>query len=418
MLKQFWNIVVKTAVASGILLTFVFMAEVLRLFVLFFRFNRAVGMAFAAVVAAGMVILIVQFVRRVLIHPRSLVPPSLPDLSGASHEDMQRYCKYLARYLDRLAANPSLDDDQRDEVLDNSANIRDVLRSHPLNEDLTRTIRHSENDVIAPALAQLGEQASAEVRRCVRDVMLGVMLSPYPSVDLLIVLYRNMAMVSRLIRIYNTRPGIREQLLILRDIVLVVATVNFLNISRKLIESLFSQVPMIGRALDDIGEGLGAGLLTSVAGHAAMDRCAAFRAWNRDTAVQALGSRMTGFLNDVRDLLTKDLVADFKGRVRSSVPPETTESPGFWDTVMSGIATAVEMTARVVDSLLVQPAVAGAQGIANVGSQVRRTMVRAGSSAVRATTRHGRAASHGVARVARTFAQRLWYSIRGPRLQA
>lgn len=416
MLKQLWNLFVKIVIVLGALLTFFFAAELLRIYVLFFRFSPILGYAFGAAVLAGLVVLLVQFVRRVIAHPRVLTPPPLPNFPDASHHEMLRYSRYLIRYLDRLAENPNLDDEHREALGEKALDLREILVAHPLNEDLVRAIQQSENEVIGQALARLDEQASAEVRRCVRDVMLGVMLSPYPSVDLLIVLYRNTAMVSRLIRVYRSRPALREQVLILRDIALVVATVNFLNIGRKLIESLFSTIPMIGRALDDIGQGLGAGLLTSVAGHAAMSRCAAFRAWNRDEVAQTIGSRMGTFLADVRDLLTKDLVADFKGRVRSSVPAETTESPGFWDTVMNGLAAAVEMTARAVDSFVVKPAVAGVQGIASVGSQVTRGVVRAGSSAVRASARHGKSASRGVARVVRTFAQRIWYGLRGPRV--
>ncbi|MFH0953933.1 MAG: YcjF family protein [Verrucomicrobiota bacterium] len=415
MLKQLWNLFVKIVIVLGALLTFFFAAEVLRVYVLFFRFNPVLGYAFGAAVLAGLLFLVIQFVRRVVAHPRVLIPPPLPNFPDAGHNDMLRYSRYLIRYLDRLAENSNLDEEQREMLAGKALDLREILAAHPLNDDLVRAIEQVENEVIPGALAQLNEQASAEVRRCVRDVMLGVMLSPYPSVDLLIVLYRNTAMVSRLIRVYRSRPALREQVLILRDIALVVATVNFLNIGRKLIESLFSTIPMIGRALDDIGQGLGAGLLTSVAGHAAMSRCAAFRAWNREEEAQTIGSHMGAFLADVRDLLTKDLVADFKGRVRSSVPAETTESPGFWDTVMNGLAAAVEMTARAVDSFVVKPAVAGVQGIASVGSQVTRGVVRAGSSAVRASARHGKSASRGVARVVRTFTQRIWYGLRGPR---
>jgi len=51
---------------------------------------------------------------------------------------------------------------------------------------------------VADQQPRLDEQAERIVRECVRDVMLAVVLSPYRSADLLIVLYRNGRMVLEL----------------------------------------------------------------------------------------------------------------------------------------------------------------------------------------------------------------------------
>ena len=80
-----------------------------------------------------------------------------------------------------------------------------------------------------------------------RDVMLAVTLSPYKSADLLVVVYRNFVMVGRIIRIYNARPSVAGQMRVFSDIFSVVATVNYLNMGRNLIEALASHVPGIGQ---------------------------------------------------------------------------------------------------------------------------------------------------------------------------
>jgi hypothetical protein len=210
-------------------------------------------------------------------------------------------------------------------------------------------------------------------------------------------------MVFRVMRIYKSRPALREECLILRDILVVVATVNFLNISRKLIESLFSQVPVIGRVIDDIGQGLGAGLLTSVAGHAAMDRCTAFRGWNDEEEVRSLGARMANFLADVKDLFTKDLMPELKGRIRSAVSPDEADQPGFWDTITRGVASAIDMTAKTVDFLVIKPATAGVQTVAagvqsmaGVGSRIGRSVVDEGSTATRNDPRNPKPARRDI----------------------
>ena len=232
MLKQIWNLLVRLAVVAGVLLSFIFLAECLRLFFLLYQIHPAAGFAFAGALLIGILALLIYLWRGLRACPRVLVPPPMPELAAASHAEMRRYCKYLVEYLDRLAENPNLDAEAVKAAQDRIAYIEDVLGAHPLNDDLVRTIAKTEEETIGPLLRHLDEKASQEVRRSVRDVMLAVTLSPYPSADIFIVLYRDLAMAFRVMRIYKSRPTPREEWRILRDILAVVATVNFLNISR------------------------------------------------------------------------------------------------------------------------------------------------------------------------------------------
>lgn len=421
MLAQIWRTVLRILVVLGVLFAFFFVNELARAFLLFYRVQPVLGFAFAGVVGLGAVVLAVYGLVRLRRHPAVLRPPPLPPLGKAGHAEMRRYLKYLVRYLGRLADNPGLDEAQRAQAEEQIEEIRDVLKAHPLNDDLVRAIEQAEEKAVRPALAALDEQASKEIRRSVRDVMLAVMLSPYPSIDFLIVLYRNAAMVLRVVHIYRSRPAVREQLMVLRDILLVVATINFLNVSRKLIESLFSHLPLVGRAIDDIGQSLGVGLLTSVTGHAAIARCAAFRGWNREEEVSSLVSHMGAFLVDVRNLFTKDLFSEVKGRLSSFVPAEKAEEPGFWDAIVRGVGSAVDATVRTLDTLILRPAVVGAQSVAAAGSRIGR---RVTGRPPEHRHHHRRHSSHhrssrprGVLRVLRTIGQRLKYTFAGRRLR-
>ena len=53
---------------------------------------------------------------------------------------------------------------------------------------------------------------------------------------------------------------------------------------KSLLEDLGSRVPGIGKTLDNIVQGIGAGLMTSVAGHAALHHCQAFKKWSAEEA--------------------------------------------------------------------------------------------------------------------------------------
>ncbi|MBU1694247.1 MAG: YcjF family protein, partial [Verrucomicrobia bacterium] len=365
-------------------------------------------------VVLGLVSLLLYILWLLRRHPPIPRPPRVTGRES-DHTRMGRYCRYLVSYLQHLATNPNLPEDRRAALREGAREIRDVLSAHPLNEDLARTILKTEEQVVLPALAALNELASAEVRRCVRDVMLGVTLSPYQALDLVVVLYRNLAMTNRLVRLYHGRPSPGDAWRMLRDILMTVATVNALNLSRKLFASLLSEVPLLGRVVEGIGQGLGAGLMTSITGHTAMDRCTAFRGWNAEEERRSLGHRMAGFLTDVRDLFTKDLLPQLKGLIRAGAQPGTADQPGFWDAIARGVGSAVDLTARVADTLVLQPVVAVGTGVVQAGTYLTRGAVQAGQTAVRATRRRVKRAGGGVGRVFRTFGQRLYYLFRAPR---
>jgi hypothetical protein len=414
MIHGLFKLLLRLAVVLAFVLTVLFCGELLRFYILLYRIRPLLADLFAWIVVLGTVAFLFYALRFLHHHPPIPRPPHMTGRE-LDHVRMRKYCRYLGNYLHHLAANPNLPEDRRGVVLEGAREIRAVLAAHPLNEDLARTILKTEEQVVLPALAALNELASTEVRRCVRDVMLGVTLSPYQALDLIVVLYRNLAMTNRLIRLYHGRPSPGDAWRMLRDILVTVATVNALNLSRKLFASLLSEVPLLGRVVEGIGQGLGAGLMTSITGHTAMDRCTAFRGWNADEERRSLGQRMAEFLADVRDLFTKDLLPQLKGVIRAGTQPGVADQPGFWDSIARGVGAAVDLTARVADTLVLQPVVAVGTGVVQAGTYLGRGAIQAGQTAVRATRRHVKRAGGGVGRVFRTFGQRLYYIFHAPR---
>jgi hypothetical protein len=195
-----------------------------------------------------------------------------------------------------------------------------------------------------------------------RDVMIGVTLSPWRAIDLLMVLYRNMSMVAAVVRTYNHRPRLREQLAIYRDILAVTAAVNFLSMGKNLLEGLCARVPGIGRFLDDIAQGMGAGFLTAVVGHATINRCRAIRRWDRRSATSAIGLQAAAFYADVRDTFQKDILPAVLKRIGDS-SRETMEK----------IASALDETGSRITSFVrmpIQVAVAAGNTAVNAGQSL------------------------------------------------
>ena len=276
----------KISLVVGVLLSFFAIVEVLQFYILLKQINLALANAFILFAVFLGIGLLIYFWRNWLAYPRALKAPNCPPLEEATNKEMHRYGLYLRRYLHRLAENPSLSDEDRNRARQQIDYMNDMLRAHPLNDDLKRTIVATESEVLLPLLHHLKDTAEKEIRRSVRDVMLGITISPYRSFDILMVLYRNTGMILRIVHIYATRPAPAETWRIFRDVLKIVATVNFFYVGRSLVESLFTHVPMIGRMVEDIGEGLGAGLFTSATGHATCDRCAAFKGWQQTSAAK------------------------------------------------------------------------------------------------------------------------------------
>lgn len=414
MIHSLLKLLSRFAVILAIILLVLLGGELLRLYILLYRIRPLFAEIYSWVVVLGLVSLLLYILWLLRRHPSIPRPPRVIGRE-TDHARMSKYCRYLVDYLQHLAANPNLPEDRRGSVIEGAREIRSVLGAHPLNEDLARTILNAEEKVVLPALNSLNELASVEVRRCVRDVMMGVTLSPYQALDLIVVVYRNLAMTSRLVRLYHGRPAPGDAWRILRDILVTVATVNALNISRRLFASLLSEMPVVGRVVEGIGQGLGAGLMTSITGHTAMDRCMAFRGWSAEEETRSLGQRMGDFLADVRDLFTKDLLPQLKGLIRASAQPGVSDQPGFWDSIARGVGAAVDLTARVADTLVLQPVVAVGSGVVQAGTYLTRGAVQAGQTAVRVTRRRVRRAGSGAGRALRTFGQRLYYLFRAPR---
>jgi hypothetical protein len=99
-------------------------------------------------------------------------------------------------------------------------------------------------------------------------------------------------------------------------------------------------------------------------------------------------------------MFTRDVLPHMKSRISASeTDRDELEQPGFWNTLVQGINTAVDNSINTMDALVLRPTMAGT-----------RSAARAGSSAVRFTSSTGRRTYNGIGRVFRTFGQRIRYT--------
>ncbi len=343
MIKTIWKLIRTAVIVVGVLLTFFAVLEVLRAYQILREMHPVAGYAFLAVVVGLLAWLVVYVWGNMAVFPKPLKSPPIDDAAAATDRQLKKYVQYLKRFLRRLIANENLSEDDHAQI---TAALNQLEEQSPADRDAcVALITAIELNHIKPALKKLDLQAAKQVRDSMRDIMVGVTLSPYKSADLLIVLYRNLVMLVRIVKVYRVRPAVSEQLGIFSDIINVIATVNYINMGKNLIEGLGSRVPGIGRFVDDIAQGIGAGFMTTITGHAAMDRCRAFKGWDEAEAKKHLLSHIGDFYNDVKDMFFKDVWTGVRSRAGVTAA-EAGEK----------IADAIDETGSVVDTFIKTPA--------------------------------------------------------------
>ncbi|MEN8128195.1 MAG: YcjF family protein [Planctomycetota bacterium] len=363
MLKTIWKLIRTAVIVIGVLLTFFAVLEILQAYQILRDMHPIAGFVFLAIIAGLLGWLIVYVWGNLAVFPKALKPPKIDNVQTATDRQLKKYIQYLKRFLQRLITNPNLSDDDRSQI---STVLSQLESQFPSGRTETLNLITSiEDNHIKPVLKTLDAAASKQVRDSMRDIMVGVTLSPYKSADLLIVLYRNLVMVVRIVKVYRVRPALSEQLRIFSDIINVIATVNYINMGKNLIEGLGSRVPGIGRFVDDIAQGIGAGFMTTITGHAAMQRCRAFRGWNEVEAKKHLLSHVGDFYNDVKDIFFKDVWSGIRSRAGSAAAEATDK-----------VADAIDETGSVVDTFIRTPVkAAGAAGQAVVDTTAKSVSV-------------------------------------------
>ena len=342
MLKTVWKLIRTAVIVVGALLSFFAVLEMIRAYQTLYAFHPIAGYGFVAVVIGLLAWLVVYVWGNLAVFPKPLNPPKIDDCQIATDRQLKKYVQYLKRFLLRLVSNTNLTDDDRSQV---AAALSQLESQTAFDRPACLTLIESiEANHIKPALKTLDVQASKQVRDSMRDIMVGVTLSPYKSADLLIVLYRNLVMVVRIVKVYRVRPALSEQLRIFSDIINVIATVNYINMGKNLIEGIASRVPGIGRFVDDIAQGIGAGFMTTITGHAAMDRCRSFKSWNEAEAKKHLLSHVGDFYNDVKDIFFKDVWAGVRGRAGAAASDAGDK-----------VADAIDETGSLLDNFVKMP---------------------------------------------------------------
>lgn len=326
-MKDLLRVIERAAVAVGVLLSFFAVIEILRAYTILRDTHAWLGYGFLAVLAVLLGYVAWQ-VRALFTFRTALSPPALPEDGTLSAKQARAYRDHLGEIEVRFRANTLLESETT--ALDAlQAAVQTLPDPVGDGENLREAVRILENERIAPLLKILDREAEAVVSDNVGIVSLGTALSPYRSVDLYIVMARNARMIRRIVQIYRTRPTTRETVRVFYDVIRVVAAVNLINAMDNVWTGLGRHVPFLGRYGEAMSEGLFSGLLTSVAGHAAIDRCRSYKPWSREEAVREYRGKLSRWSRDVWSILKRHSVDRMTRRDGGRVPADEFEGdPG------------------------------------------------------------------------------------------
>jgi len=358
MFARLWKLAVRIAGAALVVLGLLLIIELLRAYQTLHTVHPYAAYAFGVVLAAVVVWLCVRLLGGWRVRPRPLKCPNVGDLDDADLADLRRYGRYLTRYLRRLGHNRALSPERRGEATTAAIRLRAGLRACRDRDAAETLLKEAEADAVEPLLAELDALAEREIRDCVVQVMVGVAVSPWDALDLLIVVYRTGGMIPRITQIYNSRPSIREQWTVFADTVRIVGMIKFARLTGALLRNT-ARLPLAGRILEPMVQAVGAGVITSAAGHAAKHRCRAFRGWSRQEEAQRLAGRIGQYLADCSRAAWENVAPILRAQVAEA-------SAATWSRLRESLDAAVGATARTAEAY-VRTAGAGAQSVSRTG---------------------------------------------------
>lgn len=263
-----WKLLVRIAVFAALLLALFLAAEVTRLILLFHRLHPLAGWIMAGVLMLGALAVLLPLLARPRAHDPFIIKPAG---AQASHHAKSVCCRQYAHSLWTLSRNGNLPEEQRRYARHAARSIEDVLRAHPLRDDLDRAIHHAETVAVPHVLQPLHQQATERLDAIVKAHLVGFSTGPFTALETVAFFARTLFFVVDLPSLYVPHLGLRARARMAYRMLL--HTARFLPFSQALRAQLATHCPDGPPAgMDAVARALTAGWITSCVGVALMDR--------------------------------------------------------------------------------------------------------------------------------------------------
>lgn len=399
----------------GLLLGAALALELVRAYAILQRIHPFAGWAYLAVLAVCAVYGLWRLLGFLQDHD-TLHPADLPPPDQARHKDLVAHCRSLARRLRRMSRSVYLEEEQQRFARQTAYDIQEMLDHHPLLEDLTRAIVHTEQKVIADLHAHLDAHAQAMTRDKMAAIVADVIQPPFPVVNAAVVFYHEVTLCAAITGVYVSEPALTEYWTVLRDTWRVMTRGDFIRIGQSLFAGVYANCPPMGTAVEDLGHATACIWLTESVAEATALRCKTIRRWDVPTAIAAMDARCHVALTATRDILIKDVLPIMKTAFHHKVPRTEGESPTFMSNLITGITKSFDIVVNTLKTTPIPEAVQNSRRTEHGASlDLESGYVVVRHKGRRRRSGHGSGVG-GLTRIFRTISQRLKYTTRYPRL--
>jgi len=209
----------KILLIGGVILSFLAILEVIRAYQTMRDFHPWAGIGFLIVILFLMAYLIWQL-RLIMTLPAPPVKPEPGPEDIISKDCVNQHKKYYLQIQSRLEANEEVRLIFNEHLLALGESINRLPQNQTSPVQFRSELTIIEEELLAPIIKYLDREAEKIVGDNVGLVTIGTALSPYRSIDLYIVLARNLRMINSIIKLYRTRPTYRETLSVFYDVAL------------------------------------------------------------------------------------------------------------------------------------------------------------------------------------------------------
>jgi uncharacterized membrane protein YcjF (UPF0283 family) len=317
------------------------LAEVLNVFRMLAAVHPLLGWLFVAAVAILLISLVGIPAVRFLSLSAVAIPPKMPDdRTDVTHKNLTKRLNYLARYLRGLRRNPLLAESvaEIDSVIETVKKLKrnSGKAGNPLFEDVLKEIEALEREKVEKLLRPLDQKVDKAVYSEALSVGVATAVSFNGTMDALIILWRNMNMISKIGKTYYGRPGPLGVLRILGDVLAASLAGAYLqNLSEFAGGALANWLgSLAGVIAGPVVDGTANALVTLRVGYLAKARCRSFRAWtpaSRRDIFRACFEAARKQSREVVRALTSIVGGVFGGRVVSAAGGLKAGLQGAWD---------------------------------------------------------------------------------------
>ncbi len=306
--------------------------------------HPALGIAFVALLAAMLFLLVGRPLKAYFTTPVVATPPHIDlDPAAPTRAALLARLAYDVKFIKALRRHPDLKDDlaalelalsEAQALMTRVKNGPEVQAGH-----VAKTLAAFEMDHIEARLKPLDAKVEKLIHTEAVGIGIATAVSMNGTVDAFIVLWRSANLVAKISRIYFGRPNFRGSMIVLRDVAVIVVASRALedvtDVTGDIIGSVLGR--MGGLVAGPVMDGAINAMMALKLGYLTKRRCRSFRGWQPSQA-RSISAEALGFVKKESGSVVSELMKACGGLTSTAAKATEsvmTGSKNAWSTIQS-----------------------------------------------------------------------------------